>query len=331
MKSYQEALNQYDSLTKPPRSKKWKADVMPDNAKPLRRTSETHMAIHKRDSDNAIYYRLYDTVIATFYPPQADGVERRTFKYVPTQTTEAFMSAYALHFGHVVMDDGTSVRIPYCENGGWRECDRLTADLYFNTDNQVIRSLSSHKDIYTMVSSPEDKAKRKEFKQRLESLITLATFNMVSLQTNCQLEKSYGEPFGTAYDAPRELETLKRYIRQQGASIEDSEFVSAFMPAVQGAFNVYASKLAYNAGGWDWGNYYWDNGTRLSDEEGNARRIAHEKEKEQIRLNTIVNITTEGFTKSLTNMLLTAANIKTGSVKKPWGQFMPKLPVRWID
>jgi hypothetical protein len=241
------------------------------------------------------------------------------------------MSAYALHFGHVVMDDGTSVRIPYCENGGWRECDRLTADLYFNADNQVIRSLSSHKDIYTMVSSADDKAKRKEFKQRLESLITLATFNMVSLQTNCQLEKSYGEPFGTAYDAPRELETLKRYIRQQGASIEDSEFVSAFMPAVQGAFDVYASKLAYNAGGWDWGNYYWDNGTRLSDEEAIRRRDEHEKEKQQIRLNTIVNITTEGFTKSLTNMLLNAANLKTGSVKKPWGQFMPKLPVRWID
>lgn len=333
MKCYADAVNHYDAITKPPRSKKWKlgTDAGKDNGKPLRRTSETHMSIHKRDNDGAIYYKLYDTVIATFYPPQADGTERRTFKYVATQTTDAFMSSYFLHFYSVKMDDGTEACIPYATHGGWRDNDMLTADLYVNPNNQVIRSRSSHKDVYTMVSSAEDKVKRKEFKQRLESLITLATFNMVSLQANCQLDQQYGEPFGTAYNEPRELLQLKRYIREKGADLEDEVFIGMFMPAVQGAFDVYASKLAYNAGGWEWGNYYWEGTTRLTDEQGAARRAEHEKQKEQIRLNTIASVTTEGFTKSLTNMLLSAANLKTGSVKKPWGQFMPKLPSRWID
>lgn len=333
MKCYADAVNHYDAITKPPRSKKWKPDTEAgrDNGKPLRRTSETHMSIHKRDNDGSIYYKLYDTIVATFYPPQADGTERRTFKYVATQTTEAFMSSYFLHFGNVVMDDGTEARIPYTPHGGWRDNDKLTADLVVNSCGQVVRSRSSHKDVYTMVSSADDKLKRKEFKKRLESLITLATFNMVSLQANCQLDCQYGEPFGTAYNEPRELSSLKRYIRLQGADLEDEVFIGMFMPAVQGAFDVYASKLAYIAGGWDWGNYYWEGNTRLTDEEGQARKAEHEKQKEQIRLNTLANITPEGFTKSLTNMLLTAAQIKAGTVKKPWGQFMPKLPYRWID
>ena len=115
MKSYNEALAHYDSITKPPRSKKWQSNVMHDNGKPLRRTSEDHMAIHKRD-DGVIYYRLYNTNILTLYPPQADGTERRTFKYVGTQTTSTFMYDYGLNCYLVNMDDGTQARIPYVPN-----------------------------------------------------------------------------------------------------------------------------------------------------------------------------------------------------------------------
>lgn len=332
MKSYQEALNQYNGITKPPRSKKWKSDAMPDDGKPLRRVGETHYAIHKK-ADGTIYYRLYDTIIASFYPPSPDGTERRTFKYVSTLTTMAFMSENYLHFSCVKMDDGTDARIPYVGNGGWRDNDMVTADLVVDTEGRVIRSRSSHKDIYTMVSSDDDKAKRREFKKRLESLITLATFNMVNLQTNCDLQSGYGEPFGTAYNEPRNLMTLKRYIREKGAELEDNTFVELFMDGVQGAFDVYASKLAYTAGGWEYGRYYYNYETGQPNPDDVRQRLEaeHQRKIADIRLNTLANITPEGFTKSLTNMLLNAACLKTGSVKKPWGQFMPTLPVKWVN
>lgn len=327
MKSYNEALAHYDSINKPPRSKKWQSDVMHDNGKPLRRTSEDHMAIHKRDSDGAIYYRLYDTNILTLYPPQADGTERRTFKYVGTQTTSTFMYDYGLNCYLVNMDDGTQARIPYVPNGGWSDNDKLTADLVFNAEGQVIRSRSSHKDVYTMVSSPNDKLKRKEFKQRLDSLITLASFNMVSLIDNVTIDGDWGKPFGTAWNEPRELVQLRGYIRQFGASIEDNQFIEHFMAGVQGAFDVYASKLVYNAGGYDYCGFWHIN-------DANERAKAEQEFKtEQLtkRAEIIAGIDEKGFRKSLTNMLLTSASIKTGSVKKPWGQFMPKLPVKWIE
>lgn len=326
MKSYNEALAHYDSINKPPRSKKWQPNVMHDNGKPLRRTSEDHMAIHKRDSDGAIYYRLYDTHVLTLYPPQADGTERRTFKYVGTQTTNTFMFDHGLNCWQVEMDDGTQARIPYVPNGRWNDNSKLTADLVCNTEGQVIRSRSSHKDVYTMVSSDADKLKRKEFKQRLESLITLASFNMASLVDNVTIDGDWGKPFGTAYNEPRELTQLRGYINQFGASLEDNEFIQKFMAGVQGAFDVYASKLVYNAGGYDYCGFWHINDAQeraKAEQEFKAGQVAK-------RAEIIAGIDEKGFVKSLTNMLLKSAGIKTGSVKKAWGQFMPTLPAKFI-
>ena len=325
MKSYNEALAHYDSIATPPRSKKWKPEVMPDNGKPLRRVGETHMAIHKRD-DGVIYYRLYDTHIVTLYPPNADGTERRTFKYVGTQTTTQFMFDYGLHCYSVTMDDGTEARIPYVANGRWAQNDLITADLVFNTNNQVIRSRSSHKDVYTMVSSPDDKLKRKEFKQRLESLITLASFNIASLIDNVTIDGNWGAPFGTQYSEPRELIAIKQYIRAYGASLDDNEFIQKFMEGVQGAFDVYASKVVYNGGGYNYTSFWHINDPAERDKAEQQYKAELLAKRDEI----VRNIDDKSFRKSLTNMLMTSANLKTGSVKKPWGQFMPKLPVKWI-
>ena len=326
MKSYQQALEHYNSINKPPRAKKWQADAMPDNGKPLRRTGDTHMAIHMRN-DGVIYYRLYDTHVATFYPPQQYGEERRTFKYVATQTTTTFMFDYGLHTWEVSMEDGTKARIPYVSNGGWRENNKLTADLVFNKYGQVIRSLSSHQDVYTMVSNDEDKAKRKELRDKVEHLITLAMFKMPQLKEDVTLEESWGQPFGTAYrNAPREVEHLKQYLGNHELDINDDVFVSMFMESLQSAFNLYASKLCYEADLFRWGSFY-----RIEDpaQRQQAER-QYKMEQEEARFAKVAEIDEKAFKKSLTNMLLSACNIKTGSVKKPWGQFMPKLPSRWI-
>jgi hypothetical protein len=327
MKSYNEALSHYNSIKKPPRAKYWNEGAGNyNNGKPLRRTAEGHMGIHMRN-DGVIYYRLYDTHVATFYPPQADGTERKQFKYVPTQTTIAFMDAYGLWFHSVTMDDGTHAYIPHAQNGGWRENDKLTADLVCDTNGQVIRSLSSHQDVYTMVSNAEDKAKRKELRDKVEHLITLALFKMPHLKDDATVEESWGQPFGTSYrNAPREVEDLKQYIGLSGVDIDDNIFVGKFMDSLQSAFNLYASKICYDADLFRWKSFW-----HIQDkaEQQQAER-QYKMEQEEARFAKVADIDEKAFKKSLTNMLLSASNIKTGSVRKPWGQFMPKLPRKWI-
>ena len=326
MKSYNEALQHYNSIKKPPRAKNWQADTVIHNGKPLRRTGDTHMAIHMRD-DGVIYYRLYDTHVATFYPPQADGTERRTFKFVSTQTTTTYMYDYGLNVWEVTMDDGTTAQIPWVSNGGWRENDKLTADLTFNANNQVIRSRSSHQDVYTMVSNDDDKAKRKELRDKVEHLITLSLFKMPHLKEDATVEESWGQPFGTSYrNAPREVEDLKQYIGLKGVDINDEMFVGKFMDSLQSAFNLYASKVCYDAELFRWKSF-WD--IQDPTERQQAERQYKIDQQEQ-RFAKVADIDEKAFKKSLTNMLLSASNIKTGSVRKPWGQFMPTLPRKWL-
>jgi hypothetical protein len=212
-------------------------------------------------------------------------------------------------------------------NGGWRENDKLTADLTFNANNQVIRSRSSHQDVYTMVSNDEDKAKRKELRDKVEHLITLSLFKMPQLKEDATVEEAWGQPFGTSYrNAPREVEDLKQYIGVSGVDIDDNIFVGKFMDSLQSAFNLYASKLCYEADLFRWGSF-WNLPTREAQEEAHNQ---HKMKQEEARFAKVAEIDEKAFKKSLTNMLLSACNIKTGSVRKPWGQFMPKLPRKWI-
>lgn len=326
MKSYQQALDHYNSINKPPRSKKWQSDVMPDNGKPVRRTSEPHMGIHMMDN-GVIYYRLYDTHIAKFYPPEADGSYRVDARYVATQTTHTFMEDYHLNFYTQTTTEGETVRVPYVENGNWRDNELLTATLYYNADHMLIKERSSHKDVYTMVSNDEDKAKRKELRAKVEHLITLALFKLPNLKEDVTIEERWGQPFGTSYrSTPHSVDALKQHIRLAGVDINDNTFIDLFMESLQGFFNLYASKVCYDAGLFKWQSF-WDIKDPTDRE---AKLRAYKLEQQEQRFAVVADLTPEGFRKSLTNMLLSASNIKTGSVKKPWGQFMPTLPVRWV-
>ena len=332
MRSYAEALRHHEKAYKPPRSKKWK--VMIDDARAIDSVRATHYAIHKR-ADGVIYYRLYDTNVATFYPPDANGVERRTFKWVNTCTTSKFMWLHGLNFGQVEMDDGAIAQIPYVTNGGWRDNDMVTADLYVNADNKVIRSLSSHKDVYTMVSSPEDKAKRKAIRGKFNPLITLATFNLANLKANAELDEYLGGPFALAHNTPTAMSRFKNWVRlSYKPNDEESEnmFTAKLMEALQDFFNVFASRVAYNNGGFDRQYFHYDreNKCMRPDEERIRLTTEHNAKMEIIRKDILENITAEGFAKSLSDAIISAMGAKTGSVKKPWGQFMPKLPVKWI-
>ena len=124
-----------------------------------------------------------------------------------------------------------------------------------------------------MLFRSEDKANRKAFRESLKPIVELATFNMPALIENVQIDMDYGKPFGTAYNEPREVFRLKKYLQTNSADINNPEFVTLFMSAAQGVFDVHTSRRVYNGGGFAYAQSYWnrETGARYTEEE--AREI----------------------------------------------------------
>lgn len=314
MQSYAQALELYNSRPVPPRSKKWKE--MADNARPLKRTGDTAKGIHMT-ADGVIYYRLYNTNIATLYPPQADGTYRVECRWYDSQTTRSFMSDFGLYYTNLLTTDDTRVCLALVPTS--RPC----ADLTFTADDKLIVSRSSHADIYTAVSSAEDKQRRKEFKAKLDTLTTLAMFKLENYRTNVRLDADYGRPFGRSYYAPKSLLDLEKLIRDaryttsdlaEDFDFDNQEFIEHVLAAGQGVFDILASKRAYNES--LLARYYRPTPEELQDVRNKQQQI-------------IEGVTPEDFSKSLHNKLLSLFNLKRGSDRKAWGQFQATLPSKF--
>ena len=186
MKTYENALSHYNNCQAPTkRAKQWLRK--PDNARYLTRSGDTHKSIHKTN-DGTIYYRLYNTDIATFYPADEQGHYKVVMNYYNSQTTDNFMYKFGLRYSHNIQTTaGDTVVIPQVPARG--DFDH-SAVLFFDEDWRLVKERSKHRDIYTYKSSEEDKAKRKVFKEKLDTLITLACINIGQYKENVTIDRS---------------------------------------------------------------------------------------------------------------------------------------------
>jgi len=315
MRTYEEALEHYEACKAPTRSPKWLA--MPDNPHYLRNVSADHMGIHKEESTGAIYYRLYDTNVAKIYPRDAEGVYKVETHYYASQTTQIFMYENSLHYYTLQTTEGTQVQVPYVGSGNGVP----SATLYLDSTNRLILSKSQHRDIFTMKSSADDKDKRKEFKKKVDVLMTLAMFRLPEYRANVELKSELGEPFALSYrNKPVEIDHFEDVAKSVGAdNTDDPRYIEAFLDLGQAVFSILASNRAYNA---ETEDYNWKGGLfrtwgmtpdQLAENHKRAKEIAEE-------------VTAEDFKKSLMSRLLAVAQLKTGSVKTPWGQFKDTIP-----
>jgi len=322
MRTYEEAVAHYEKCKSPTRSAKWLA--MPDKPRYLRNVSADHMGIHKTD-EGAIYYRLYNTNVAIFYPPEANGDRKVVTNFYNSQTTSIFMYENNLHYYEQVTTDGKQVKVPYVSS--WdrdKQQHTPSAVLYFDSNNKLIVERSHHKDIYTFKSSAEDKEKRKEFKKKVDVLMTLAMFRLPEYRANVTVEQTLGEPFGTQYrNKPQSIDDFEHTVNKLGAdATEHPEYIQHFLDMGQAVFNILASKKVYS---------HIPEGERW---EGSLFRTwnltTEQKEELKKQQDAIIDqVTAEEFKKSLTTRLLEIASLKTGSVKTPWGQFMDTIPRKY--
>ena len=318
MRTYAEALEYYNNRYNPPRSKKWKS--MPDNGRPLSNTSYFHYGIHKRD-DGAVYFRLYDTHVATYYPTDAEGYDRVEMNYYNSITTNTFIYKYGLSYGTLKTTEGKDVSIPYVpQYYAKKQGMDCSAVLYFKNGLLDV-SKSKHADIYTYKSTKEDKDKRKEYKKKLDTLVTLVTLRLPEYRANAVFERSLGEPFGTAWrNIPQGVEDFAKAVAEHGDdAIENPKYVESFLQLGQDVFNILANNRIYN---------YVPEGERWVGSLYNTWQITPEIKAEQERTmrNIAENVTVEDFRKSFVNRILNMTNKKVGSEKAPWGQFRESIP-----
>ena len=296
-------------------AKKWLS--MPDNARYLTRSGDTHKSIHKTN-DGAIYYRLYNTDIATFYPADEQGHYKVVMDYYNSQTTDKFMYNFGLHYSHNVRTTaGDLVVIPQVPA---RSDFDHSAVLFFDEDWRLVKERSKHRDIYTYKSSDEDKAKRKVFREKLDTLITLACINIGQYKENVTIDRDLGAPFMSSYALPKPISEFQAFIRTYGywdldKEITNPEFVSKFMSMTQSVFDILASNKVDREHGKNH-VYLW---------EGWGDTPDLNADKQEKRWDIAQAVTADEFKKSLVNRLMGLYGIKTGTKSVAWGQFMPSI------
>jgi hypothetical protein len=322
MISYAQALEMYNSRPIPPRSKKWKE--MPDNARPLSRTGDSHKGIHMTDS-GTIYYRLYDTKIAILYKPDPiNGSYIVECNWYDSITTNKFMHDFGLHYTRLETIDGEHVRIPQVPTTYASPHAHLT----FTADDKLVTHRSRHADIYTATSTPEDKQARAEFRQKLDTLLTLAMFKLDHYKREVTIEEDYGKPFSSGYRQPESIRELESCVqdmqyaeKSRGVEIDvnDQEFIENLLAAGQGVLDVLVNRRIYDADayvGWHQKN------------KPEYAALALEVAAKQRQI--IEDVTPEDFRKSLVNKLLSLFNIKQGTARTAWGQFQTTLPRKFM-
>lgn len=322
MITYEDALSRYEHSKAPTRSAKWLSQ--PDSPRYLRNVSADHMGIHKT-SDDAIYYRLYNTKVAIFYKPLPDGTRLVQTNYYDSQTTSIFMYENGLHYYDLITTEGKAVKVPYVPSWS-RDTQQHTpsANLWFNAEGKLIVEKSDHKDIYTFKSSAEDKDKRKEFKKKVDVLMTLAMFRLPEYRANVTIDDDLGAPFGTAWrNKPASIDDFERTVHQLGShETEHPQYIQSFLDMGQAVFDILSSKKVFN---------HVPEGQRWTGSLFHTWNLTTEQKDELIKQQHAIadQVTAEEFKKSLTTRLLDIASLKTGTVKTPWGQFMDTIPRKY--
>jgi hypothetical protein len=293
---------------------------MPDNARPLQRTAYTHYGIHKRNEDQAIVYRLYQTNVCTIYPPNADGNTLYEFCYYDSPLTNNFIWTNTLHYYRLPTTEGKEVCVPYVHSDSrYGQTVAPTAKLMMDKAGRLIVEQSWHADIATRVSTTEDKAKRKELAKQLDGFMMLIGLRIEQYRTHCTLDYKYGAPFMGTYNQPPsirdapESRDLEDYVEDMSKILDNHDLLEQLVDMGQGVFDILASKRAYDESLLG----YWA-----------PRRMAAE-ELQAAKSKVIKEVNTEDFLKSYRSRLQKLVGIKEGSGFKIHGQFRESIPRKW--
>ena len=312
MINYEHAHNLYNKTKKPPRSKKYA-----ENQRPLRRVGEDHLMLQK--DSHSYMYRFYNKEVMRLYEPNELGEYEVAIKGVYGNTSLDLAWKFLGISSSVTLTTttGDQVRVPL--NSKYKEQDKeFSAFLTFDSSHKLIVEKSWHADIYKLVSTDDDKQKRKDLKKELDAYVTLQMFKLPTLRDNCNPIESMGAPFGESNLNWSYKDAMRNALNNLPLPNDSTSFMETFDYVAQDVFDMVASKKVYNHDhSLFWkakGRYY---GAKDPAEQADA--------KEQIE--DITNaITPEEYKKSLVARLISYANLTKGTKSVALPQFANTLP-----
>jgi hypothetical protein len=200
--NYERARTHFNNTKKPPRSKKWA-----DNERPLKNAAAHHYRIVRDEDNDCDWYDivLYQTTMARFYKPTAEGHERRLYMGNSSRTSLSFMADVLsmywvthlpvqpvenLHRQLRELDKKVAVFV-----GVGRPLDKdkgmpYSADLWFDANGVLLVDKSSALTAWRRVSTNDNLLERKRLRQLMEGYATLMALRLPEfLNENTKLSR----------------------------------------------------------------------------------------------------------------------------------------------
>jgi len=250
LRTYEEAEKQFNKRGAV-RSKKWA-----ENERPIYKTYH-----HYRVTKHAEYYDLilYRTVMARYFTPtMVDGKLHERCLYMGDQsiTSRDFMHhvlGVSQGMSEILAEDKRVIAPVYYRASLHHDGEPFSAD-YLYVDGVLDTTRSVHTRHFRKVSSKDDRANRAEMVKRFEPYIMMAQMRMPEFHNNAEVTRNTGSPFSGGSE--------RRYQDSICAMAEgstDQLAINHFFELCQNAYDVLASKRAYNQRGFNMGS--WQNRT----------------------------------------------------------------------
>ena len=236
--NYRQAHAYFEGRAKPPRSKKYEI-----NERPLASVTHAHYKIIK--GENYYDIKLYSTIMARFYAPDADGGERRLYMGHNSMTSRSFMwqGLYVSEVNETDSDKGRIV-MPIYSRSSIEDKDGIpfSLDAYFDTKtNLLITDKSRHTQHFRFLSNNADKAERAQKKANLANYVMLATMRLPDYTDHVTLDHNMGRPFGEYTFVRHADDAVKGIVN--GTPTEEN--INTFFEIGQAVFDMLASKRGY--------------------------------------------------------------------------------------
>lgn len=246
--SYKHARAYFTSTRKPPRSKKWA-----DHQRPLKDVSSTHYRIEEHN--NGEYYDLvnYNTTLARFHRPDAEGNELREYLYHHSTVSRDFLRWVALVHGFTekTTTSGRQVIMPIA--GKNMPGSQFSCQAWFTPSGQLIVEKSQHTRLFRKVSSDYDKSKRAALKLRFTPLLTLAAMRLPEMAADVEFDYYLVGAFRSRslkYAQRTSIAHLRTCLEQDRDPEQSG--IDAFMGLAKDVFDKIASDRAAEKGLLKW-------------------------------------------------------------------------------
>ncbi len=248
IRNYHEAHKYFEGRPKPPRSTKWG-----EHQRPLKDTRSYHYRIERHEDGDFYDLVLYQTTMARYHKPHEDGTHRKEYQNHDSQTSRSFLWDVADVGGLQPVTDTEGVQrimpIHYRSMPGYQ----FSVDAWFSPSGKLMVDKSVHTRHFRVVSSAEDKATRKMYRQMFDPLLTLVALQLPVFEANLKWDYDTAGAFQSAslsFSARQALNEMAKRVRA-GQEMHQ-EGIEAFMEMGQRVFNKIASDRADKLGILTW-------------------------------------------------------------------------------